>query len=401
MIERRIFLKTVAREILEFMVASDNGHSSTKMIVSNAAGEETLIIQPSVVAPLLTRPKSAEADEKSAVTNLLDNMVVGINSPVIEMGGLYAVGNKASRLSNTPRNIDIQYEDKASNDIPLIMSLSLIACEGVQQYFDKHQEIPQMLEVQATYSAAIPAREYTPSIAKEIEMRYQENSHVVDVYVGEYQVTVTVNFPRTKITQEGNPAVYALAEASPTILEEYNKRYGTDLKNADLLNKKILIIDIGDGTTEWIYLVSGNPVEDFSKGERVGVGHSVELALPLFNELTKIEHNLNRQDFMQIIKNKEHKYRNKAMEAVNRANLEQVRGVLSTTRTQIVHKIKLDLDIVVVTGGGSIVFKNHLEEKLYKLCDELNVTVLWSPEELATTMNVEGSNNLNKHVFFV
>ncbi len=86
---------------------------------------------------------------------------------------------------------------------------------------------------------------------------------------------------------------------------------------------------------------------------------------------------------------------------VTRLDLEQVRGVLSTTRTQIVHKIKLDLDIVVVTGGGSIVFKNHLEEKLYKLCDELNVTVLWSPEELATTMNVEGSNNLNKHVFFV
>ena len=48
--------------------------------------------------------------------------------------------------------------------------------------------------------------------AKHLEQRFTNSNHVVVVYVGEEQVTVSLTFNSANITQEGVPPLFAILE---------------------------------------------------------------------------------------------------------------------------------------------------------------------------------------------
>ncbi|PHE52684.1 hypothetical protein COF68_34515, partial [Bacillus toyonensis] len=159
-----------------------------------------------------------------------------------------------------------------------------------------------------------------------LEQRFTNSNHVVVVYVGEEQVTVSLTFNSANITQEGVPPLYAILEGEEDMFSDFIKLYKDKLEvetveKSFFKNKKILHSDIGDGTTEYIYTVGVNPVIDACSGERRGVGHATEEAVKLLNQERGT--NIKRQQFSQILQDPDHKYYEEATGYFNITKVEQ------------------------------------------------------------------------------
>src|SRR5207253_113908 len=202
---------------MHLKVANDIGNSETKMIINGA-----LIKQPSVVKRLLMKPNVHETNTEKNIMNLLDELIVNITSKGIKRNGLYFIGKRANLTADQVENMNIKLGNKYKHDIPVLMTLAINAARAVQLDYLGAKVLPTSLSVTVLMTSAIPSSEYTPDKAKYLEERFQNDKHVVIVYVGEKLVTVTLKFEKVKVTQEGVPALYALLESDNKILENYN-----------------------------------------------------------------------------------------------------------------------------------------------------------------------------------
>ncbi|MEX3625805.1 hypothetical protein [Viridibacillus arvi] len=379
--------------------AFDNGNSTIKMIIDTKEGS-TSKQQKSVVSQILTVKKSSETDLKEAIANIFDNMVVHIASKAIKRVGLYAVGEKAYSTGNRVRNMNIKVGEKHNDDIPVITSLAMIAATAIQNSFNISGDLPSELDIELNYSTAIPAREYSADIAKELEKRFMDGPHIVNFYVNNNIVVVRINIEKCKVTKEGTPAVFAIIEGDKELLEDFNNRYEINWKNKDFAEKKLLLVDIGDGTTELIYVVNGKPKADLSTGFRAGVGHAASSAKDLFDEYTKVKINMNRQQFMSVVLDEKHHYHAEADEAMKQANYIQSQEIFEQIEESFLDRLQGDVDVIVVFGGGAAEFRESLFNDVAGFVDSVGSKVLWIPDEKAPTLNVDGLDILNKKVFF-
>ncbi|MEJ9222339.1 ParM/StbA family protein, partial [Paenibacillus glucanolyticus] len=343
---------------MKLVVANDIGNSETKMIVN-----DTLIKQPSVVKRLLSKPNVMETNVEKNIANLLDELIVHVTSNAIKRSGLYFIGKRANMTADKVENMNIKLGNKSKHDIPVLMTLSMLAARSVQLAYQENQELPSSISVDVSMTTAIPASEYSADQARYLEGRFTSNDHVVIVYVGETPVTVTLHFQTVKVTQEGIPALYALLESENEILKNYNEHYKKQAVPKDFANKRILHVDIGDGTTEYIYTVGMNPVTDVCSGEKRGVGHATEEATQLLKEEVGGFLNLNRQQFMDIFRDPSHNLHDLAVRFMQEARYSQAQRILEDIQEKY-SDIAGNVDVIAVYGGGSIQFKEELYEEL-------------------------------------
>ena len=385
----------ILKDVLQLTVANDIGNSETKMILN-----DLLIKQPSVVKRLLQKPNVHETNVDKNVANLLDELVVNVTSKGIKRNGLYLIGKRANITADQVENMNIKLGNKHKHDIPVLLTLSMIAAHSIQLAYNESKSLPSSLSVNLFMTSAIPASEYAPDKAKHLENRFLNGEHIVIVHVGEELVTVTLKFEKVKVTQEGVPALYALLESDSDILDNYNKQYKKDLTPKDFRNKKALHADIGDGTTEYIYTNGLNPVNDACTGEKRGVGHATQEAIHLLKEEVGGHLDINRQQFMAILRDSSHNLNEYAVRFMGEARYSQAQRILEDIQEKYQSKTAGNVDIIVVYGGGSIQFKDDLYEELVDFADEIHCEVLWIPEAYAVDMNVNGMNVLNTRVLF-
>ncbi|WP_278154746.1 ParM/StbA family protein [Bacillus velezensis] len=391
-------------------VAADIGNSTTKMIV-----EDELFSQPSVIRRLMKNPQVTETDLKKNVTNLDENLTVHITSAAIKgtANGLYVIGRKAITTDlDKVQNMNIKLGNKHKHDLPVIMILSMIARKIIKDEFDEKGELAESYSATCELSSAIPASEFSFEKAEILEKRFAAHKHTVIVHLGEKLVTVVLNFKKAKVTQEGVPAIFALLSEDETILEEFNNLYKKkdeeDLiqdneeitKPIDLKKMKIFHVDIGDGTTEYIYTNGVNPILDACSGEKRGVGHATEEATVLLNENLNGLMKINRQSFMSIVADNTHNLHAEAKDALDIAKGSQANFILEDTIEKVSNKTGNNVDIVVVYGGGSIQFRKYLFDDLKEFADQIKTKLLWIPEKNAVDLNVRGLDILNRKVFF-
>lgn len=379
---------------MKLVVANDIGNSETKMIVN-----DTLIKQPSVVKRLLSKPNVMETNVKKNIANLLDELIVHVTSNAIKRSGLYFIGKRANMTADKVENMNIKLGNKSKHDIPVLMTLSMLAAQSVQLAYQENQELPPSISVDVSMTTAIPASEYSADQARYLEGRFTSNDHVVIVYVGETPVTVTLHFQTVKVTQEGIPALYALLESENEILKNYNEHYKKQAVPKDFANKRILHVDIGDGTTEYIYTVGMNPVTDVCSGEKRGVGHATEEATQLLKEEVGGFLNLNRQQFMNIFRDPSHHLHDLAVRFMQEARYSQAQRILEDIQEKY-SDIAGNVDVIAVYGGGSIQFKEELYEELLDFANTVHCEVLWIPEKYAVDMNVNGLHVINQKILF-
>jgi plasmid segregation protein ParM len=379
---------------MKLVVANDIGNSETKMIVNN-----TLIKQPSVVKRLLSKPNVMETNVEKNIANLLDELIVHVTSNAIKRSGLYFIGKRANMTADKVENMNIKLGNKSKHDIPVLMTLSMLAARSVQLAYQENQELPPSISVDVSMTTAIPASEYSADQARYLEGRFISNDHVVIVYVGETPVTVTLHFQTVKVTQEGIPALYALLESENEILKNYNEHYKKQAVPKDFANKRILHVDIGDGTTEYVYTVGMNPVTDVCSGEKRGVGHATEEATQLLKEEVGGFLNLNRQQFMDIFRDPSHHLHDLAVRFMQEARYSQAQRILEDIQEKY-SDIAGNVDVIAVYGGGSIQFKEELYEELLGFANTVHCEVLWIPEKYAVDMNVNGLHVINEKILF-
>lgn len=381
---------------MELFVGNDIGNSETKTIVN-----DVLIKQPSVIKKLLQKPDITEVDEQTNVTNLLDELVVHVSSNAIRRDGLYFVGKRANLTADNVENINIKLGNKHKHDIPVVMTLAMLSARAIQLHYNDNQEVPSVLDLDIDMVSAIPASEYTKEKAEQLEGRFTKNDHIVTVYVGDKTVIVKPKFNFAKVTQEGVPALYALLEADKSIMKTFNEMYPDVEWNPkkDMKNTKILHIDIGDGTTEYIYTDGLNPVIDACSGERRGVGHATEEALKLLKDELGGFLNINRQQFISILRNKDNKLHESAQQFMVEARYLHSDLILEDVVEKYTTNAAGNVDIIAVYGGGSIQFKPELLEPLLDFAETVKCKVLWVPKEFAVDMNAKGMGILMKNVF--
>lgn len=376
--------------------SADLGNSTTKIIVRDGVGLKARK-QQTVYTHLPSIPRFEDEDVHTLVSNLHKNMVVHITSPSIARNGLYAVGELAKSKDGT--ELDISHDKKADHDITIIQPLVMTAVTAIQNTFEQTNELPKALTINVEYATAIPVVDHSKAIEKQLEARLK-GTHLVVVYVGEgLQTQVTVNITAAKVVQEGIPALYALVEADESMFLEYNKRYGVNFTGRDFTNRKILFVDIGDGTTELINVVDGRPIFTKSNGIRAGVGHVSEKAMQSFIDKYRFNSELKRAMFMDKVLNKRDKWHNEANKELELMMIEQENKLFNTILSTVEKTLLNDVDDIVCFGGGTNVFTS-LEQRLIDYAERYKIRVLWIKGKQSALLNAIGLDELNTKVFF-
>ena len=201
--------------------------------------------------------------------------------------------------------------------------------------------------------------------------------------------------------KEGVPALYSIFEGPKEMFKEFGKEYNLEnVKGTDFVESRNMHVDIGSGTTEYVYTVGVNPIPDLCSGERRGVGHAIESALQLM-KAQRAGFNINRQQFDKFIERPdEYKDSALAIECLEKARVNQVIAIQGDIENKYSTILANEPELLTIYGGGSIEFKPDMYDVLKQFGDSVNAKILWIPKEYAVDMNVRGLDILNKNLLF-
>ncbi|MGG3641473.1 ParM/StbA family protein [Bacillus gobiensis] len=374
----------------------DIGNAKTELAFESDK-QLQLVRQPSVISYLPRTPESNDLPLDQVMKNLLDNLIVNISSPSIKRNGDYYVGKKAMQHDGIKTNMTINLGGKSTHDLPIITSLSLIAATTVKNHYENEGELPESLSINMKMATAIPSSEYNRQNAKTLEDRFK-TKHIVTLYVGEHQVLTSIKVTECKVTEEGRTAMLAFLNSHKDILDDFNEVYGESKNPSDFLKARTLHSDIGDGTSEFVVIEGANPVQGLSKGKRLGVGHASDLAITLLRDQLNISDKFTRQQLQEWL-GKDNEKGNLARSLMQEATYGQALSILEEIQLSFQELASSDVDYIFIHGGGSITFKEDLQNELMSFAEHNHFKVVWIPEKYATTMNSRGTFQLAKMLF--
>ncbi|MDT0193669.1 ParM/StbA family protein [Exiguobacterium sp. BG5(2022)] len=379
------------------IIGSDIGNSKTEIVLEVNGSEETLR-QPSVISEVIASHVASDLSVPQIMNDLYNNLTVHITSNALKRSAMYMIGKKALKSSNKS-NMEISLGNKSENDIPVVMTLGMIAASSVKEYYDANDELPESLSLSIDMVTAIPSSEYKKKTAEALEQRFIGTPrHIVVVHIGNEAVQVTLKFTNCKVTEEGKTSMLAFSTSDDAILSDYNNLYKSNKTVKDFLNGTSLHVDIGDGTTEFTVINQLQPVPNMSRGERLGVGYASDLAVTLMKEEMNLGSRFTRQDFQEWLK-KDGRKGQFANECFQRAKHIQADEILKETMVSFSELASSDVDYIFVHGGGSILFKEVMLSELKKYAERNFAEVVWINSEYATSMNSRGTYILAKALF--
>ncbi|MCQ6561453.1 ParM/StbA family protein [Paenibacillus mendelii] len=373
-----------------FFVGNDNGNSEHDMIVDGR-----LIQQPNVNCTVDVLPWSEEQSPESFIKNLQEQLVVTIDSPATRPG-MYYVGKFALESGEILDNLQIGIDLKCDMDLPVVNTLAQIAAVAVQKAYDEEKKIPDQIDVEIDMATALPVTQHTDENAAKFEKRFMSGTHHVTVHLGIHRVAVKLVFSFTKVVPEATPVIFTLQKDADgswrdgDIFKDFTETYGLEKKfnGSYFKDKRILHVDIGDGSTEYPITEGNKFLRQFVHGSHHGIGYAIEEALDDFNKQIHLPDSP-RQFFSDVIKNTKHKYHARALRTLKRPLESQARQIIQNVKRQLT-KARNEIDVICVYGGGSILLHTILNPLLKELCDEREMKLLYIPSEFAVQLNAMG-----------
>lgn len=362
---------------MKLTVGYDCGNSEMKVIIN---GE--LIKQPSVFSRV---DKIVWEDYENTVAEY-DNMTVTINSPLVRPA-IYKVGELAIKSGDIVTGIQFEYEKKQESDVPYVMLLATIAEYAVKKAIEEKNQ-KDKVNVTVDMTTAIPIPQYTSEEAEKYSQKYIAGKHNVTVHLGGKRIDVEIKFDFVKTLPEGVPVAFTLNDFQNDDMKEFNSKYGLNVDGNYFKDKKVLHVDIGDGTCEYPVTEGQRLIKEYIFGSNNGVGYALEASIDDFNKSIHVPDS-SRQYFSLVLKNKAHKHYAKANDAISTKLEAQSRKIMEHILRQLT-KTRNTVDVIVVYGGGSILMKKYLSEELYRLADERDIKVLFVPENKAALLNAFG-----------
>jgi plasmid segregation protein ParM len=373
-----------------FFVGNDNGNSEHDLIIDGK-----LIQQPNVNCTVDELPWSEEQVPESFIQNLQEQLVVTIDSPAARPG-MYYVGKFALESGEIVDNLQIGIDQKCDMDLPVVNTLAQFAALAVQKAYEEEKIIPDKIEVDVDMATALPVTQHSDETSAKFEKRFTSGSHHITVHLGMKRVSVKIVFLYAKVVPEATPVIFTLQKDEEgnwrdgDIYGDFAQTYKLEKKfnGSYFKDKRILHVDIGDGSTEYPITEGNKFLRQFVYGSHHGTGYAMEEALDEFNRLIRLP-NSPRQFFSDVIKNQGHKYHARAIKTLRRPLESQVRQIVQNVKRQL-NKARNEIDLVCVYGGGSILMRSILYPLLKELCAEREMQLLYIPAEYAVQLNAMG-----------
>ncbi|SFK54257.1 plasmid segregation protein ParM [Halobacillus dabanensis] len=351
------------------IAAVDVGNDALK---ANFGNLESSLYIPNVLArDLEDRPVIGieDLDDKDP----LDNLHIRVHSPALrENNAIYRVGNLATKTTNSTELDPGSY--KSEEDQTLIMLFASLALDAVNGK-DASSANNSVVEANYTLGTGLPLREVKEG--KDVGYRSQllGSVHQVEFLVTpKYQgMKVNLKFEEVKVYPEGFAAYVNLVMDNDL-----------NIINKELVDKQILIQDIGGLSTDIAVIRNRNVDDDKAQGFNLGVSESLEMIRDEI--LTKHGVELDsRRDVVDIITRKNDRHH--IMVRGSRTNVHDItdRILLELAKKQYrylrnVWQKNSQSEICYFVGGGSAVLKDYIKSLNNKL-DGFNIEFFEDEDE--------------------
>ena len=342
------------------IAAVDVGNDAVK---ANFGKLENEMYIPNVVAQdMADRPVIGieDLDEKEAINNLQ----VRIHSPALEENNVvYRVGNLATKATNSTE-LD-PGSSKSEEDQTLVMLFTSIALDAVSS--GSFDEKNGLIDANYTLGTGLPIREVKEG--KDVGYRSQllGSVHQVEFLVTpKYQgKKINIKFDEVKVYPEGFAAYVNL------IMDN-------DLKviNKELMDKEILVQDIGGLSTDIAVIRDRNVDDDKAQGFNLGVSEALED----IREEIRVKHGVeldSRRDVVDIITRKNNRHH--IMVKGSRTNVHDITDHILLELAKKEYRFLKNTwaknsqsEICYFVGGGSAVLKDYIKALNNKL-DGFNI----------------------------
>ncbi|OCA82265.1 hypothetical protein A8F94_20340 [Bacillus sp. FJAT-27225] len=332
------------------IAAVDVGNDSIKAIFGEFEHELNI---PNIIARD-TEDRPVIGIEELDSKNPLDGIHVRVHSPALkENNAIYRVGALATKSDNATE-LD-PGSSKSEEDQTLIMLFTTLALDAVREE-SNFPKVKNIVDANYTLGTGLPLREVKEGKDAGYRSKLAGSVHQVEFLVTpKYQgIKVNIKFDEIKVYPEGFAAYINLV-------------MDNDLKiiNKDLIDKRIIIQDIGGLSTDIAVIRNRNVDDDKAQGFNLGVSESLEQ----IREEIRSKHGVeldSRRDVVEIITKKND--RNHIMVKGNRTSVHDItdRILLDLAKKQYrllrnVWKKNSQTEICYFVGGGSTVLKEYIK----------------------------------------
>jgi len=331
------------------IAAIDVGNDSIKAIFGELEYELNI---PNIIARD-TEDRPVIGIEELDNKNPLDGIHIKVHSPALkENNVIYRIGNLATK-SNNATELD-PGSSKSEEDQTLIMLFATLALDAVKQ--ESFSKTNNIIDASYTLGTGLPLREVKEGKDAGYRSKLIGSVHQVEFLVTpKYQgLKVNIKFNEVKVYPEGFAAYINL------VLDNSGK-----IINKELIDKRILIQDIGGLSTDIAVIKNRNVDDDKAQGFNLGVSESLEA----IREEIRIKHGVeldSRRDVVDIITKKHD--RNHIMVKGSRTSVHDItdRILLDLAKKQYrllrnVWQRNSQTEICYFVGGGSNVLKEYLK----------------------------------------
>ncbi|RXT08827.1 ParM/StbA family protein [Ammoniphilus sp. CFH 90114] len=334
------------------IAAVDVGNDSLKAIFGKMEYEVNI---PNVIArDVADRPVIGIEELNSQ--DPIEGIHVRLHSPTLKSNNIiYRVGHLATKSTNSTE-LD-PGSSKSEEDQTIVMLLSALALDAVREenkeIFKRNHNV-----VEATYilGTGLPLREVKEGKDVAYRSSLLSSVHQVEFLVTpKYQgIKVNIKFEEVKVYPEGFAAYINLVMDNQL-----------NIINKDLIDKRIIIQDIGGLSTDIAVIKNRKVDDDKAQGFNIGVSESLEA----IREEIRSKHGIeldSRRDVVEIITKKND--RNHIMVKGSRTSVHDIvdRILLELAKKQYRHLRNIwqknsQTEIGYFVGGGAIVLKEYLK----------------------------------------
>ncbi|PLS03412.1 ParM/StbA family protein [Neobacillus cucumis] len=331
------------------VAAIDVGNDSIKAIFGELEYELNI---PNIIARD-TEDRPVIGIEELDSKNPLDGIHIKVHSPALkDNNAIYRVGNLATKTDNATE-LD-PGSSKSEEDQTLIMLFATLALDAVK--LDSFPKAKNVIDATYTLGTGLPLREVKEGKDAGYRSRLIGNVHQVEFLVTpKYQgLKVNLKFNEVKVYPEGFAAYINL------VMDNNLK-----IINKDLIDKRILIQDIGGLSTDIAVIKNRNVDDDKAQGFNLGVSESLEAIREEIRKKHGVELD-SRRDVVEIITRKND--RNHIMVKGSRTSVHDItdRILLDLAKKQYrllrnVWQKNSQTEICYFVGGGSHVLKDYIK----------------------------------------
>lgn len=334
------------------IAAVDVGNDSIKAIFGEMEYELNI---PNIIArDTEDRPVIGieELDDK----NPLDGIHVRVHSPALkDNNAIYRVGNLATK---SPNGTELDPgSSKSEEDQTLVLLFTTLALDAVKEgNKNNFRQTKNVIDANYTLGTGLPLREVKEGKDAGYRSKLIGSVHQVEFLVTpKYQgLKVNIKFDEIKVYPEGFAAFINL------VMDNNSK-----IINKDLIDKRILIQDIGGLSTDIAVIKNRNVDDDKAQGFNLGVSESLEAIREEIRKKHGVELD-SRRDVVEIITKKND--RNHIMVRGSRTSVHDItdRILLDLAKKQYrllrnVWSKNSQTEICYFVGGGATVLKDYLK----------------------------------------